>query len=137
MIDGMPDEPYPAAHLIAGRMTGPSGVATFCTCGLGFFAHYAGRAPGKFETDEQRRNAITAADQLWHEHEAPYAGDRPVQREMVYSSSGSYVREWRCWPPSEGAAYVVVREEWDNEASPPVRVIHEIRLERLEKVEEG
>jgi hypothetical protein len=53
-------------HLIAGRMSGVSGIATFCTCGLAFFAGYQ---PDAVETNESRRAARLAADDRWAQHE--------------------------------------------------------------------
>jgi hypothetical protein len=51
-------------HLIAGRLSGASGVVTFCTCGLGFFAGYDGK-----ETDESRAAALEVADDLFDQHQ--------------------------------------------------------------------
>ena len=48
-------------HNIAGRMTGDSGIVTFCTCGLGFFAIYPVGPPARDATQK-------AADGRWAKH---------------------------------------------------------------------
>jgi hypothetical protein len=51
-------------HFIAGRIEGASGIVTFCTCGLGFFAIYGGEV-----TEESREAAREAADDIWSQHQ--------------------------------------------------------------------
>jgi hypothetical protein len=52
-------------HAIAGRMSGTSGIATFCTCGLAFFELYG---TDGVETPESRRDARELADDRWEQH---------------------------------------------------------------------
>jgi hypothetical protein len=52
-------------HVIAGRLSGTSGIATFCTCGLAFFALYD---PDGKETSKSRAAARDVADQRWEQH---------------------------------------------------------------------
>jgi len=52
-------------HAIAGRISGASGMVTFCLCGLGFFAPYG---PNGLETTESRHAALEVADQRWSQH---------------------------------------------------------------------
>jgi hypothetical protein len=65
----------PLRHLIAGRMVNASGVVTFCTCGLGFFADYGGE-----ETKATRALAVQVADEHWDQHRNandPPEGEQP------------------------------------------------------------
>lgn len=61
-------------HLIAGRMSGASGIATFCMCGLVFFAPYGG-----VETNESRMAASNVADARWSRHRR--AAEQPAVTE--------------------------------------------------------
>lgn len=52
-------------HAIAGRLSGASGIVTFCLCGLGFFALYG---TDGVETTESRHTARERADERWARH---------------------------------------------------------------------
>lgn len=56
-----------ATHALAGRMSGTSGIATFCACGLAFFAQYE---PDGVETNKSRHAARLAADERFHQHQS-------------------------------------------------------------------
>lgn len=53
-----------SGHTIAGRMSGLTGIVTFCECGLAFFAGYEGAE----ETTATRRAAMDQADEKWQAH---------------------------------------------------------------------
>jgi hypothetical protein len=54
----------------------------------------------------------------------PYAAERQLDR------FGVYEQRWWCPLPPAGRLYVVTRESWDVEPSPPVRNVFEIELLR-------
>jgi hypothetical protein len=76
------------AHRLAGRMTGASGVVSFCTCGSAFFGEFVGEyAPGGFETAQQRRDARERADGRLSVH-ALLSGEAAVRDLQARSQPG-------------------------------------------------
>jgi len=49
------------------RHVNDGGCVDYCDCGLTFFAPYRGKL-GRFESEEQREDAIRRADAAWGEH---------------------------------------------------------------------
>jgi len=61
-----PTGTIPPHHLIAGRLSGVSGIATFCACGHAYFARYG--KPYADMTDQERDTVRDTADQRWEQH---------------------------------------------------------------------
>lgn len=41
---------------------------------------------------------------------------------------GAFIQRWQCPVPPVGVDYQVLDDSWDEEATPPIRVIRQVRL---------